>query len=106
MAAAASEQAKAHIEDAAPDSAHSLAQRPVLANYDRPTLDQLLAITSACVIIAYGIYTVSMESGAVPSCQCRWHGAEWLLSGGDFGQHDDRHSAGTRQLVSGCGGWG
>ena len=55
------------IDGGAAGSTGSVAQRPVLAHYDRTSLDQLLAITSACTIIAYAIYTVSFGWGGAPS---------------------------------------
>ena len=47
------------VADGAADAGHAVPQRPVLARYDRTSLDQLLAVTAACTIIAYAIYTVS-----------------------------------------------
>jgi 4-hydroxybenzoate polyprenyltransferase len=43
---------------------HADAHRPSLSQYDRPLLDQLIAIVSASVIVTYSVYTLWPETVA------------------------------------------
>jgi 4-hydroxybenzoate polyprenyltransferase len=48
-----------------PDDGASPSTRQVLRNYRRDVLDQLLAVTAACTVLSYALYTVNPETIAL-----------------------------------------